>query len=208
MVPAYEAAVAAGDCGRLSAEGFILFDQIHMATKELQENFWTKLTSMSSIWSRQTKAEVNYLPKADYWTHPTILEPDGSADHARAEEEFLTDHISGVMYPEHPPDVKVPNPNYAPPYVIARTRYGRFGTFDVEKMVTDRTSARPSQVGEAEMKDFVHEHFPAARYKGFHKGFVDVELWHGFGRNRAAMRRHAHSCLRIEVVVSSPPRAG
>ena len=108
MIPTYEAAVAAGDCGRLCAEGFILFSYIHMATKELQENFWTKLTGMSSIWSKQNKPEINYLPKAEYWVHPSCVEPNRSADHARAEAEPLTDHYSGVMYAMHPRDVLVP----------------------------------------------------------------------------------------------------
>ena len=87
MIPTYEAAVAAGDCGRLCVEGFILFSYIHMATKEQQENFWTKLAGMSSIWSKQNRPEINYLPDAEYWVHPSSMEPNRSADHARAAAE-------------------------------------------------------------------------------------------------------------------------
>ena len=42
----------------------------------------------------------------------------------------------------------------------------------------------------------------------FHQGFVDGKLWSEFVLDKMAMRRHAVSCLRIEVVVSSPRRPG
>jgi hypothetical protein len=207
MVPTYEAAVAAGDCGCLSAEGFLLFTQIHLAAKEQQEDFWTKLTSMTSVWSRQTKLKAPYHPNVDYWKHPTILEPDGSADHAEAEGQPLINNYGGAMEPEHPWDVTARH-NYAPAYYVSRKVFGRYGAFDVEKAMADWTTARPGQASENEVKSVVREYFPAARYAGFHKGFVNEEYWFQFGMNQGAMRRHAHSCLRIEVVVSSPPRSG
>ena len=123
MIPTCEAAVAAGDCGKLCAEGFILFSYIHMATKEQQDNFWTKLTGMSSIWSKQNKSEITYLPEAEYWVHPSSVEPNRSADHARAAAEPLTDHYSGVMCPSHPWDVRVSRLDYAPPYLVTRIRH-------------------------------------------------------------------------------------
>jgi hypothetical protein len=207
MIPTYEAAVAAGDCACLTAEGFLLFTHIHLAAKEQQEDFWTKLTSMTSIWSKQTKIKATCLPKADYWTHPTILLPDGSADHAEAEGQPLIDNYSGAMEPEHPPDVKSRH-DYVPAYLISRSVSGRYGTLDVEKAVADWTSARPGQATDNEVKSVIREYCPAVRYVGFHRGFTDEKLWYEFALNKAAMRRHAHSCLRIEVVVSSPPRPG
>ena len=183
-----------------------MFSHIHLATKEQQENFLTKLTGMTSIWSKQNKSEINYLPEAEYWVHPSSVEPNRSADHARAAAEPLTDHYSGVMYPSHPCDVQLTRRDYAPPYLIARIKYGRYGTFDLEKMVTEGSSARPCQVGEAELMDLIHEYFPPVRYVSFHKGFVDVDWWQEFARHEMNLRRHAHSCLRIEAVVCSPTR--
>jgi hypothetical protein len=35
---------------------------------------------------------------------------------------------------------------------------------------------------------------------------VDVDWWQEFAKDEANLRRHAHSCLRIEAVVISPTR--
>jgi hypothetical protein len=110
------------------------------------------------------------------------------------------------MYPSRPWDVRVSRLDYAPPYLVTRIRYGRYGTIDLEKMVTDGTSARPCQVEEAELKDLIHEYFPPVRYVSFHRGFVDVDWWQEFAKHEENLRRHAHSCLRIEAVVCSPTR--
>jgi hypothetical protein len=97
MVPTYEAAVAAGDPGRLTRGGFLLFTQIHLAAKTEQENFWTKLTGMNMIWSKQGKFKANSLPDVIYWTHPRVYSPDGSADYVAIEGQYRVDNYRGVM---------------------------------------------------------------------------------------------------------------
>jgi hypothetical protein len=205
MIPTYEAALAAGDCGCLTAQGFLLFTKIHLAAKEEQEDFWTKLTSMNTIWSKQSKVHNSSLPPAKNRVHTTAFKPDGSADHAEAEGQPLVDNFRGIMYPEHPLDVRA-DLVYAPSFHVSRDTWGTWGTFDVEKALTDWTTARPGQASDEEIKEVVYKHCPPLRYAGFHEGFVDEKQWFAFALDAMAMRRQAISCLRIEVVVCSPRR--
>jgi hypothetical protein len=199
--PTYLAAVAAGDPGKLCAEGFILFDEFWTASDKHLEVFWTAFMGMASALSKQPKVDVDRLPEASYGEHTGDLVPEESAEDAPGARIPLVNWFGGPS--TLPVGLASERPDYAPAYYTSRVEHGSFGSFNLAELIVAEGLPPLNSVREEDLVRAVREFHPPVKYQSFHTCMVKKELWPDFSTPEN-LERHAHSCLRIEVVAACP----
>ena len=143
MWPLYKAMVAAGDPGKLTPTGFVLFEDYNHHLAQQVEAVWTAFQKVETVFSKKAKpqSEISAPPGGaeSYWLHPGNMRPDHSAEDAPARKAPVIDWLKGPIWP--PRNLETLDDKFAPPYVLSRIKYGNYGSFDVARMLRD--SFRP-----------------------------------------------------------------